>query len=115
MPKEATQWKKGQSGNPAGRPKGTKNYITQLKQNLEAAVRENANPSKVAGIIDTMCDLALDGNVGAAKLILDKFVSNAKTEEDSEHGTPKLVFEVKNLTINPREGEVIDITPEEQD
>jgi hypothetical protein len=31
-----TKWEKGQSGNPAGKPKGTKNKETELKQTIKS-------------------------------------------------------------------------------
>lgn len=36
-PSEATRWKKGQSGNPNGRPKGKKNKLTNEKLAEELA------------------------------------------------------------------------------
>lgn len=109
-------WKPGQSGNPSGRPRGTKNHITKLKQELEAAVRENLNPSAIKEVLERMVELALAGNVGAAKLILDKVLSNAKDTEDAPESGGKFVFEVKNLTIkgsDEAERPIIDITPTE--
>jgi len=35
MPKEDTQFKPGQSGNPKGRPKGTLSVVAELKKQLE--------------------------------------------------------------------------------
>lgn len=106
---------KGVSGNPAGRPKGAKNHIIELKQALEVAVRQNMSSEDITAIVDSMVKKAKAGNVGAAKLILDKAVSNAKTEEDSAEafGGFKVVIENATLQVSKPESDndVIDVTP----
>ena len=102
----------GTSGNPNGRPLGKKNQITALKQELELAVRDHIRPKRIRQIIDAMCVKAIEGNVGAAKLILDKVLSNATDTEDVSEGKGTFVFQVKNLTL--KHDNVIDITPNEE-
>lgn len=112
------QFPEGVSGNPAGRPLSTRNKITNLKQSLEVAIRENVKAEEIIAIIQTMTLLAIGGNVGAGKLILDKVMSNAKVEEDTETGDKKITIYVKNATfgapdIEPEVIEIKDVTPEE--
>lgn len=108
-------WKPGQSGNPAGRKAGSKNYITKLKQELEIAVRDNLHPKVIGEILNAMAKRALDGNVGAAKLILDKTISNARESEEDLGGATSYIFKITNLTIKNEDPSkapvVIDITP----
>ena len=42
-PPESTRFKKGESGNPRGRPKGRKNWITQADRILNEKVTVNEN------------------------------------------------------------------------
>jgi hypothetical protein len=92
-------WKPGKSGNPAGKPPG-KHKITQLKQELEIAVRDHLQPGAIIAIIDKMVSQAKQGDVRAAKLIIDKVLSNAgETEDGTESGGSTFVFQVKNLTL----------------
>lgn len=106
------QFIKGQSGNPAGRPVGSKNKIVALKQGLELAIRENLSASEVKQIVKAMVYEAQNGNVSAAKLILDKVMSNATAGEDVDTGTGGITISIKNLTFDqaPKlvEGEIID-------
>jgi hypothetical protein len=104
----------GKSGNPSGRPKGKKNQITELKQDLEIAIRENVSPAEVGMVVSRMVQLALEGNVGAGKVILDKFVSNAKEGEDEKDsgGQLKIIIENAQLDVNPTTN-VIDVKAEE--
>jgi len=90
---------KGVSGNPAGRAVGTKTHLVQLKQQLEAAVRARIDSNKIGRIVDKMIDLALEGNVKAAKLILDKTISPAAVTDEEEGGDTKYVFVIKNATF----------------
>lgn len=92
-------WLPGQSGNPAGRPKGSKGKLAELKRELEVAVRDNLNPKVVRGILQRMAEMALAGDVKAAKLILDKLLTNASEGEEESKGTGTFVFQVKNLTL----------------
>jgi len=105
---------KGVSGNPNGRPRGKKNLITNLKQDLEIAVRENMSPERVKAVVDAMFQAALEGNVGAGKLILDKVLSNAREAEDEKDTSTglKIIIERASLDILPQTN-VIDVTAEE--
>lgn len=109
------QWIAGQSGNPAGRPKNKKNELTELKQDLEIAVRKNVSAERVARIVSKMADMAENGDVKAAKLILDKFLSNPKDSEDVDMGTGGIVIRIENATFKAQneESNVIDVTPTE--
>lgn len=101
---------KGVSGNPKGRPKGKRNRITELNEDMELAIREGANPEVVKSIIASMAAEAMNGNVQAAKLILDKFVPNVRSSEASEATMPEIVIKIENLTkedLRDVPGEVI--------
>ncbi|UCF78878.1 MAG: hypothetical protein JSW03_00955 [Candidatus Eiseniibacteriota bacterium] len=106
---------KGVSGNPAGRPKGRKNVITGLKQDLEIAVREAVDPRQIKAVVSKMVELALEGNVGAGKLILDKVLSNAKEGEDEKEtsGGLKIVIEHANMEGFLTKQNIIDVKAEE--
>ena len=106
---------KGVSGNPAGRPKGRKNQITELKQDLEIAVRDAISPKEIKAVVTKMVQLALEGNVGAGKLILDKVLSNAKEGEEEKEmsGGLKIIIEHANLDVSHTQQNVIDVKAEE--
>ena len=106
---------KGVSGNPNGRPKGKKNQITELKQDLEIAIRENMTPQRVAQVVNAMFQAAIEGNVGAGKLILDKCISNAKEaeEEKESSGGLRIIIENANLDVLQQNQNVIESTSEE--
>ena len=70
---------------------------------MELAIRQNMSPMKLSQIVDKMYELALEGSVGAAKLLLDKTVSNAKTEEEDGEGPKGVRIVIENMTVNPAE------------
>ena len=67
----AAAWKPGQSGNPKGRPTGTGDV-----SKLRAAIAK-----QVPVILDAMMTKALDGDVGAARLLLERAVPPLKAME----------------------------------
>ncbi len=80
---KAPNWEKGQSGNPAGYPKGQKNRSTILKELMEVILKQNGKP--VANPLDPteskitiekamqvkMIEKALKGDLNAYQLIMD--------------------------------------------
>ena len=71
MPTRGAPWKKGQSGNPIGRPKGAKNL--KKRENL-LNVLMNAVEPEWEEIINKQIELALRGDFSAAKLLLTMII-----------------------------------------
>lgn len=59
------RFRKGESGNPAGKPKGTRNRVTMLRADLVQA-------DTVKSIAQKLVDAALEGDVQAAVAVLDR-------------------------------------------
>ena len=111
---ENTKFKKGQSGNPHGKPKGARNKTTLAAEAL------------LEGSLDKICkrveEEALNGNMQAAKMILDRFIPMRKdrvikidlpmisTYEDVLLAIGCVVNAVGNGTISPSEGESLSRT-----
>ncbi len=93
------QFAKGVSGNPAGRPVGRKSEIVALKQDLENAIRKRVDPRKIQRIVDKLVNKAMNGNLQAAKLILDKVLSNAGETEEVSAGKGGIRIIVENATF----------------
>ena len=90
---------KGQSGNPAGRPPNTKNKLANLRKELEIAVLEHVGIERLKRIINKVAERAEAGDVRAAKLLLDKVVSNAGPTEENQDTGRTVVFLVENATV----------------
>ncbi len=99
MRNEAGQFVQGVSGNPHGRGKGVKNAITAHKQELELAVRQSMTVGKITRIVDKLVELAEEGSVPAAKLLLDKCVSNARDSDEVDSGEGGVTIVIKNATF----------------
>lgn len=72
---------KGVSGNPAGRPKGSKNKITLMKLALEGELRAQLSPH-MADILTQAIQKAKQGDPAMIKLLLDKTVPTTKAADD---------------------------------
>ena len=70
MNKIAGPFKKGQSGNPAGKPKGARNRATLLAL--------AAMEGELDAIVRSVIDAAKRGDMTAARLVVDKLVPAAK-------------------------------------
>ena len=87
-PPENTRFKKGQSGNPKGRPKGSRNFSTDLKATLEQPVRINSggtfkSVSTQLAALQRLREKALKGDARALERLL-AFASTYNDEETAE-------------------------------
>lgn len=69
--KPSGRWRPGQSGNPAGRRPGT-GSVQQLRQGIEESLPQ---------IIQSLTDKAIAGDVGAARLLLERAIPPLKPIE----------------------------------
>jgi hypothetical protein len=115
MPKKKTsgsgRFSKGASGNPSGRPLGSRNHATVLIESLlEGQVKE---------LIQKTIDMALAGDARAMRLCLDR-ISPARKDRPIQLSLPavetvqqialavgKVATAVGNGEITPSEGEVV--------
>ena len=100
---------KGVSGNPAGRPKGRKNEITLLKQELEHSLRTRAAP-EVGKVLDKAVELALEGHPGMIKLLLELHMSKGSTD-DKAKAADRVAIQINSAPSAPQKAEIIDVTP----
>jgi hypothetical protein len=77
---EKGQFLQGQSGNPAGRPKGVKNQITILKQSLELALR-NKSAEHMEAVLDVAIKKALRGDNQMIKLLVEQHMTKGSADE----------------------------------
>ena len=93
-PPRATQWKKGQSGNPRGRPKGTKNFYLDLSEELAEMILVNEGGqrkklSKQRAVIKQLVSKALAGDMAASRTVLT-LVATVLEEKNREKAEDRL-------------------------
>lgn len=71
--KRPGRWKAGESGNPAGRKPGT-GEVAKLRASIA---------KQVPGILKKLTAAALAGDVGAARLLLERAIAPLKTSEEA--------------------------------
>ncbi|WP_052261788.1 DUF5681 domain-containing protein [Leisingera sp. ANG-M1] len=89
-PPKRTQFKKGQSGNPKGRPKGAKGFNASLKREMESEViiREGGREVKVSkaeAAAKRFLAKALHGDMGALKTLM-QFDADLQAKVEKEAG-----------------------------
>ena len=95
-------WKKGQSGNPKGRPKGSKNKLSLLRE----AVLENAENivlSNFEDIVRSTVELAKQGDATALKIVWDRIIPAKRTVEEKVDGEDKLNISISIVGMDVSE------------
>jgi hypothetical protein len=93
-PPEHTRFKKGQSGNPGGRRKGSQNLKTLIKQVLESEIEisdsgKKRKASLVEALILRQVQEAMRGHHRAIESLLDRFERISAAEEPARQELPE--------------------------
>jgi len=80
--KHLKSWKPGQSGNPAGRPKGALNRSTLVRQLLDAKATDGGDGSVADQLVRAMIKKATNGDVNAYRELMDSAYGKIKDEAD---------------------------------
>lgn len=100
-PPKASQFKPGQSGNPKGRPKNTKNFKTDLKEEIYELIQiteggEIRTISKQRALIKRIMAKGLNGDIRAAEVVF-KYVTTHLQDEEIQNDLQDLVDEDMKL------------------
>jgi len=101
-----TSFKKGQTGNKLGRPKGSKNKENLLKEVIQSNAQD-LMLSNIERIVDVVCEKAREGDLTAAKMIMDRVVPSEQANENRKFGGVNIVIGELKTPVSI-EGEVID-------
>jgi Family of unknown function (DUF5681) len=96
----------GQSGNPAGRPKGAKNKVTLMKLALEGELRTQLGPA-MAEVLAVAITKAKQGNESMIKLLVDKTIPTTKAQDDEANESPKINIQIGRLPDRGDEAPII--------
>lgn len=104
-PPKSGQFQKGQSGNPAGRPRGTRNFKAAFMAELdhEVIVKEGGKEVRLTKqelMIKTLMNDALKGNLKAMGKVFE-FVSRFRTEDRLEEDRIRMKMGMKPLWFEP--------------
>ena len=90
------QWKKGQSGNPNGRPKGTRNFMTDFNEAIRHIQETKGVEFPLRDIMVRLASEASKGNMKAMKIVTDYLYEKPNTKDPL---MPQLNAETINLII----------------
>ena len=87
---------KGQSGNPAGKPKGTKNKLTLYRESV-LMKQEKKLLQNLPEILDVVIEKAKSGDMVATKLFLDRVLAAKKVADENAEDKGQPVINI-NIT-----------------
>lgn len=100
-PKGTQLWTPGQSGNPAGRPKGSKGRITAQKLKIEEALRDQLN-LEMPEVLTQAIEMAKAGDRMMIKLLVEMTMSKPQATEDADEGKERVKVTIRNLTLEQK-------------
>ncbi len=94
-PPKAHQFKKGQSGNPSGRPKGSVSLHARFLREAERMIKTKTGEkvvkmAKIEVVIRRLLDAAMQGKPDAQRLTLAYFSQACLARSDGEESDPVL-------------------------
>lgn len=108
-----TRFPQGKSGNPVGRPKGSKNRSTLIKNAIELDLTERLQEDAVK-VYQKTVDMALKGDTTCIKLLMDRLLAPRKASDDVlDKGSGGIQIVVQNMqpdgqqTTTTIQGEVL--------
>ena len=103
---EGGRFVQGKSGNPAGRPKGSKNKLTLIKQSLEEGLVDTLG-EKSEQLLRTAITLAEKGDKDMLKFLLGRLMSSRGPDAEKELGNVgDIIFNISQMT-NPNKPKII--------
>ena len=83
---------KGQSGNPAGRPAGSKNKCTQFRELLE---------DDLPALVSVLRDKALEGDMNAMRLLLERLVPKVQVVDMNVQSAYEPITKIEHVIVAP--------------
>lgn len=106
------QFPAGTSGNPKGRPKGSKNQVTLYKLIAEEAVRAE-NADDMLAVARLIVEQALDGDSKSQQLVWNSMMSKG-TSDDKTQAKEKVEINIGGIAAPPEVKQVTEIQVIEQ-
>lgn len=102
-------WQPGQSGNPAGRPKGSKNSATLMQQELTEQLLSNKKlQGRAKKILDQALTMAENGDKQMLKFFLNKWLPDSGIAFGKDEGgsaQPTININISGTTDGPQDVE----------
>jgi Family of unknown function (DUF5681) len=101
-PPKSTQFRKGVSGNPKGRPKGSRNFTTRFRELAleKVTVKENGRTKTMTRIDAVSLQIitnAMRGDIRAAKEAFNRFQQSENLEQASGSSRPDMEKDLRAL------------------
>jgi Family of unknown function (DUF5681) len=109
-PPKATQFRAGQSGNPSGRPKGIRNFLTDLRAELNSTTTINERGRQVTvtkqlAIVKSLIAAAIGGDMRAVTALVTISMRMAAEDHDEARFSAEDAEVIEDFENRKREAE----------
>ncbi len=106
-PPQHSKFQPGKSGNPSGRPKGSRNFVSDLREELNAVVAvQGRTITKQRAMVNSLVANAIDGDAKSIAILLAHFLKKDDVDQGVDSVEDREIAATFATRSNGKKGEL---------